>query len=207
MTLRVVESEEVAWWITPHKFNFSKTAQKQLQWIVHDKRNAMQQTRSELLLWLFFHSVIKMTIWKRVQLMWQWNIFHSKGAKSRSSGDSRGVLLVIGPYEWNLWPKRKGIRAEKPSTVKKFWWQPFNLRHYHSVATWTQSRKRLWFLYQPWVRCVKKDGWWRSLKEHLCGNHWRSICRLRKSMDYLFLSDKNATYAAVNELGPLELIQ
>ena len=150
----------------PHKFNLSKTAQKQLQWIVHVKRNTMQQTRSELLLWLFCQSVIKMAVWIRVQLMWQWNIFHSKGAKSRSSGDSRGMLMLIRTHEWNLRPKRKGIRAENPSTVKKVWLQPFNLLHYHSVAPCAHCRKRRWFLYRPWVRCVKKDGWWRSLKEH-----------------------------------------
>ena len=149
-----------------HKFVYSKTAQKQMQWIVHVERNTMQRTRSELLLCLFCHSVIKMAVWIRVQLMRQWNIFHSNGAKSRSSGDSRGMLLLIRTYEWTLWPKIKVIRAENPSKVKKFWWQPFNIRHYHSVAPCDHCRKRHWFLYRPWVRCVKNDGWWRSLKGH-----------------------------------------
>ena len=190
-----------------HKFVFSKNAQKQLQWIVHVKRNAMQQTRSELLLWLFCHNFIKMAVWIRVQLMRQWNIFHSKGAKSRSSGDSRGMLLLTRTYEWNLRPKRKGIWAKNPSTVNKVWLQPFNIRHYHRVAPCAHCQKRRWFLYRPWVRCVKEDGWWRPLKEHYRDNHWGSICQPRESMDHLFLCDKDATYASINELNPLQLIE
>ena len=109
-------------------------------------------------LWLFYHNVIKMAIWIRVQMMRQWNILHSKGSKSRSSGDSRGMLLLIPTHEWTLRKKRKGIWDKNPSTVKKVWWHPFNLRHYHSVAPCTNCQMRRWFLYWPWVRYVKKDG-------------------------------------------------
>ena len=109
-------------------------------------------------LWLFCHIVIKMAVWIRVQMMRQWNIFHSKGAKSRSYGDSQGMLMLIWTYKWNLWPKRKVIQAENPSTVKKVWWHPFNLRHYHMVSPCSHCRMRHWFLYWPWVRYVKKDG-------------------------------------------------
>ena len=79
----------------------------------------------------------------------------------------RSQIKVIWTYKWTLRPKRKGIRAENPCTVNKFLWQPFNICHYHSVATCAHCRKRRWFLYRPWVRWLKKDGWWRSLKEHL----------------------------------------
>ena len=68
------------------------------------------------------------------------------------------MLLLIQTYAWNLWPKRKGIRAEEPSTVKKVWWQPFNIRHYHRVSPCAHCQMRCWFLYRPWVRCVKNDG-------------------------------------------------